>query len=269
MDTLFYADKIAVITGGTSGIGYAIAEELLKRGSRIYVIARNEGRMKEAVNTLQKNYGEERVFGIQADVSNEIEISRAIDYIGKEAQRIDLLVNSAGIMVCGRFLEIDSESSINAIMTNYIGCVNTCRAAWKYLPSNSGHIGIISSVAGYAGVIGYSAYSPSKFAVTGFAEALRMEAAMNAISVSVLFPPDTETPMLQYEEMHSIPESRALNKKMKIYTAEKVAQVYLEGIKRGKLEVYCDIQSQILRWFKTLFPVFFHKQAMKLIRGAI
>ena len=130
---------------------------------------------------------------------------------------------------------------------------------WKYLAAAKGRIAFVCSVAGYIGLIGYTAYTPSKFAMTGLAECLRMEGKRDGIKVSILYPGDTRTPLLEYEHQHALPETLEINKGIKVKDPDEVARLFQKGVESGKFEIYCDVESRFYRIFKTLMPNLFYR----------
>lgn len=255
-----YVDKVVVITGGSSGIGLAIAKEFSLRKAKMVLISRNKEKLIQAKSELEKINGiPSSVFYYPADVSDKEQINSVMLQIGEQFHGIDVFVNSAGIITCGRFADQPIQDLEACLFTNYLGAVYATKAAWPWLKKNKGMLGFVSSVAGYTGVIGYSSYAPPKFAMTGLAECLRLEAKDDGIRISIIYPPDTETPLLEHERKHSLPESLALNKNIKTITAERVAHVFMSGLQKNKFEIYCDFNSRFVRWMKNTFPGLFSR----------
>lgn len=255
-----YEGKVVVITGGSSGIGLAIAKEFAQRKAKMVLISRNKEKLIQAKNELEKINGiPSSVFYYPADVSDKEQINMVILKIGEKFNGIDVLINSAGIITCGRFADQPVQDLESCLFTNYLGAVYATKAAWPWLKKNKGLLSFVSSVAGYAGFIGYSSYAPPKFAMTGLAECLRLEAKDDGIRISIIYPPDTETPLLEYERKHSLPESIALNKNIKTITAERVAHIFMAGLQKNKFEIYCDFNSRFVRWMKNAIPGLFSR----------
>jgi 3-dehydrosphinganine reductase len=255
MSTPHYYHKVVVITGGSSGIGLALAKEFAKQGAHIMLIARDQERLEAAKDELMaivKESADVDVFA--ADVSVEEEITTAIKVIGERYQKIHVLINCAGIAACGRFMDLKPDAINNCLQVNYMGAVYATHSAWRYLKLAKGQLSFVSSVAGYIGLIGYSAYAPTKFAMTGLAECLFYEGKDDDIRVSIIYPPDTETPLLQYEKANTLPECKALSKNIKVKTAEAVAATYMKGLMSNRVHIYCDMESRLVRWFKNNFP---------------
>lgn len=265
MNTPAYYNKVIIITGGSSGIGFALAKAFATQQARIVIIARNAGRLAQAKAELEK-LGQTPVLTYSANVCDEQEITAAIDDAGSSLGGIDVLINCAGIITCGRFVDQPVTDLRACMSTNYFGSVYATRAAWPWLRKNKGQLSFVSSVAGYMGLIGYSSYSPAKFAMTGLAECLWQEGKDDNIRVSVCYPPDTDTPLLTYEHAHTLPESRALSQNIKMKTPEHVAAKYLQGLIRNKFEIYCDFDSITVRFLKNNLPRFFRYYTGRIIQ---
>jgi 3-dehydrosphinganine reductase len=157
---------------------------------------------------------------------------------------------------------------------NYFG---TLYAIQSLLPGmiarGSGHIVNLSSVAGILGVYGYSAYGPTKFAIRGLSDTLRYELAEHGIRVSVVFPPDTQTPQLEYENQYKPPLLVELDKNNKVLSAETVAKSILKGVARGQYIITPGFDStlyyQLTNFFGLVYPVmeFMVAQARRAIRA--
>lgn len=262
----FYKDKVVVITGGSSGIGFAVANEFAKQKSKLVLISRETGKLEDAKIQLQAIHENIHVEIFPADVSDKNLIASAINEIGNKYHQIDVLINCAGIITCGRFADQPVDDLEKCISINYLGSLYASKAAWPWLKIAKGQLSFVSSVAGYMGLIGYSSYAPTKFALSGLAECLHMEAKDDGIRISIIYPPDTDTPLLKYERAHTLPESIALSKSIKVISPEKVAAIYMKGLQKNTFEIYCDFTSQMLRSFKTILPGFFNYFTLQVIK---
>ncbi len=156
---------------------------------------------------------------------------------------------------------------------NYFGTLHVIQSLLPgMIERGSGHIVNISSVAGILGVYGYSAYGPTKFAIRGLSDSLRYELAEHGIRVSVVFPPDTQTPQLDYENQYKPPVLVELDKANKVMTAEAVAQSILNGVARGQYAITPGFDStlyyQLTNFFGLVYPVmeFMVAQARRTLR---
>lgn len=167
-------NRIAVVTGGASGIGKLVAFGLAKKGARVIIVDLNPATLQSAEGLAAS--GNLPLTGMVCDVSDREAVYRLAGEIGKTFGPVDILVNNAGIVSGKSLLETSDDRIIKTMEVNTLSNFWTLKA---FLPSmierNSGHIVTISSVAGLIGVTGLADYSASKFAVFGLHEALRTE----------------------------------------------------------------------------------------------
>uniref|UniRef100_A0A915NTZ2 3-dehydrosphinganine reductase n=1 Tax=Meloidogyne floridensis TaxID=298350 RepID=A0A915NTZ2_9BILA len=204
--------KHAVITGGSKGIGRCIAEQLLEEGCKIVsIIARDLEALEKAKNEiLQLGFEENSVKIYSCDLNSGQKIIKdLIEKIIADSGPIDLLINNAGTCIQNAFDELPEDAFEKQMKTNFFSSVYMTRAVLPQMKERRcGHISFVSSAAGQCAIWGYSAYSPSKFAVRAFADVLYMELLPYEIGVSVLFPPNTATEGFD-EELKTMPEQRA------------------------------------------------------------
>lgn len=242
----------AIITGGSSGIGLALARFLLRRGWVISLIARNPTRLREARSMLETEIldSSRSVFTCPADVTDAGQIESAIQQSVQVNGTPLLLVTSAGAVRPGYFNQLTLEDFEQMTRVNYLGTVYTVKSTVPYMQQQRrGHIIMISSGAGLVGLFGYTAYAPAKFAVRGFAESLRPELKADGIRVSIVYPPDTQTPQLEEERKLRPVETQYISAAGGIMTAEKVAAAILSGYDRGK---FCITPGTAMTWLYRL-----------------
>jgi 3-dehydrosphinganine reductase len=239
--------KNVVVTGGSYGIGKEIVRALLREGANVFPIARNKEKLDASVDELSRDVkGSRRVKGYACDVTDPGGISNMIDRIASEEGGIDVLINNAGIVIPGYFEKLAVDDFETVLRTDYLGAVYTTKAALPYLLTHKqSAITFTSSEAGIKGIFGYSTYSPAKCALIGFAEVLRAELKDKGVQVTVLCPPDTDTPGLEEEKKVRPLETDALAGD-KPASAEDVASCFLRGFKRGKFLVICDFMGKLL-----------------------
>lgn len=243
-------DMHIIITGGSSGIGAAIAEIEMQRGARVSIVARREEPLRELRAQILAQYPFGQINTWAADVTDAAALERAIEACEKVFGPCDRLIAAAGIVEPGEFISQDMESVRSQIETNLFGTVNAVRAVYSgMVQRQSGQIVIISSGAGLIGIHGYTAYCASKHALAGFAEALRQEAKPNAIAVSICFPPDTETQQLAAELPLRSPAASAIIGDAKPWPADRVARIIVKGADRGRFEIYPGLQMALLGRF--------------------
>ncbi len=184
------AGLVAVISGGTSGIGLAVAEKLLLDGAEVYLLGRNKQKGTDAVKTLKEKTQQE-AFYLQCDVTNIVACQKAVAAIDKN---IDILINSAGVYLEER-LENMTDDSYAAIMdTNVKGTLLLTKAVMPHL-YNGGSIVNIASDAGVSGNYGCPLYCASKGAIVSLTRALALDMAPS-VRVNCVCPADVDTPLL-------------------------------------------------------------------------
>lgn len=166
-------DKVVIITGGSSGIGKALAREFGKQGSKIIITGRTAETLEQTVSEL-KQVGV-TIASIQADVSVEEDNKRMAAEAVKLFGRIDILINNAGISMRALFEDVDIEVLRKVVDINFFGVLYATKYCLPEILINHGSVIGISSVAGYRGLPGRTGYSASKFALNGFLEVLRTE----------------------------------------------------------------------------------------------
>ena len=247
-----------LLSGGSSGIGLALAKKLGKTGHNISILARDGEKLKLACDEIQAAAG--RSLGIHtemADVTNEDAVTAAVDSAIAKFGPPALVVTSAGIVVPGIFSDLPSSAYSKTMEVNFLGTVNVVRAA---LPSmrrcGTGRFVMLSSGAGLIGLYGYTTYAPSKFALRGFAEALRAELKPEGIGVSIVYPPDTDTPQLR-EELKTRPEiTSKIAGSTRVYSADEVADAIIRGVRRARFTIAPGWEMTILSHFHSLIGPF-------------
>lgn len=183
--------KTALITGGTKGIGYGIAEALLKEGVAVAITGRDEEVGKKATASLAKTGG--KVIFIQCDVRDYQSQQDAVNKTISELGQLDVLVANAGV---GHFAPIDELSIAKwkeTIDINLTGVFYSIKASLEALKKSKGYIITISSLAGTNFFAGASAYNASKFGLTGFTQAAMLDLRKYGIKVSTIMPGSVAT----------------------------------------------------------------------------
>ena len=185
-------NKVAVITGGTKGIGYAIAETLLKNGANVFICARDKVEIKRALERLSE-FG--NVDGEICDVRSEAQVEMMLKECIRVFSVVDILINNAGVGFIGETVEEMSPDKFRQTLeTNLFGVFYTCHHVIPILKSQGGgYIINISSLAGQNAHPKMAAYNASKFALNGFTEALMQEVRQDDIKVSYICPGSVNT----------------------------------------------------------------------------
>lgn len=237
MSLAAFSNKHVLVTGGSSGIGLAMAEQLVGAGAHVTICARRQGPLDEAVAALRARREGASAEAMTLDISDFDEVKGKLEALMK-ARPLFALINNAGIATPGRFLEQDYDHFRSQMDINYFGCVHTCKVVAPHLvEQGGGHIMNVGSLAGVLSIYGYSAYAASKFAMYGFSDALRAELKPFGVKVTHLLPPDTDTPQ-HAAEMALLPdETKAIAGNVKMMDADAVAKAGLLGMAAGRFEV--------------------------------
>ncbi|XP_031111083.1 3-dehydrosphinganine reductase TSC10A-like [Ipomoea triloba] len=234
------------ITGGSSGIGLALAHQAASEGARqVSILARNTSKLEDAKREIRLATGRE-VVAFSADVRDYEAVKKAVE----EAGPIDVLICNHGVFIPQELDTQELEEVKFMIDVNLIGTFNLIKAALPGMKNRAergpGSIAIMSSQAGQVGIYGYSAYSASKFGLRGMAEALQQETIGDDIHVSLIFPPDTETPGFAEENKRRPELTSILAASSGAMKAEEVAKKSVDGIKSGSFIVPCNFEGFLL-----------------------
>lgn len=227
----------ALVAGGSSGIGLELSKLLAGAGCSVTILGRSMEKLAAAQGEIaaQKPDQQGDCAILQADITESELLTATLSAWIAENGVPDILVNCAGASRPGMFLDVSPEDFRAMMDVNYFGTVNVTRAILPgMLERAAGHIVFLSSVAGFLGMVGYTAYAPAKFAVRGFADSLRTELQGSGVRLSIVFPPDTETPGLVHERPFQPPVLRAMNENAKAMSARDVAAATFKGIQRNR-----------------------------------
>jgi 3-dehydrosphinganine reductase len=248
-----FEGKLALVTGGSSGIGLALAQQLASQGARVWILARRQAVLDAALSKIAAVNGN-RPGMIAADVSDWTQLQSKLERFQREVGVPDLLINSAGAVEPGYIDEIPVETHRQIMDVNYFGTLHATKAVLPGMyQRGSGDIVNISSAGGYVTGPGYGAYSPSKYAVRGFSDALRAEVKPRGLRVFLVYPPNTDTPQRAYEvsrqspEVHYVDEHAAIGPiHLGALSADRVARDILKGVKRGSYVILPGTGNSVL-----------------------
>jgi len=179
--------RVAIVTGGSRGIGEAIVKRLAKDGLHVIAIARNADKLGAVVNDIASAGGSGEA--LACDIADSKTLSEKIDQLGEKHGRLDVLVNNAGITRDGLFLRMDDSDFDDVINTNLKSCFVATRAAARYIMrSKTGRIVNIGSVSGVAGNAGQVNYSASKAGMLGLTKSVAKELAGKGVTCNIVCP---------------------------------------------------------------------------------
>ncbi|MBY8991337.1 MAG: SDR family oxidoreductase [Candidatus Lokiarchaeota archaeon] len=266
-----FKNKWALICGGSKGIGKAVAKEIVRLGGNVCVLARDLVFLKRAVDDISefKANSEQKIEIISCDTRDmeklKVLIVEFIDINGIP----DYLLNFVGISFPDYLENLTIDDFKKHMNTNFYGQLNPILILLPFFKENKGgYIVNASSVSGYIGQMGYAAYTPTKFAILGLSESLRHELKPYNINISVICPPDTDTPGLQ-EELATRPEELNIISESwgGLLSPEKVAEKYIKELL--KKEFYIMPGSSKFLWrIMRLFPKLVHRISDRDLRKA-
>jgi NAD(P)-dependent dehydrogenase (short-subunit alcohol dehydrogenase family) len=230
-----FAGKNAIVTGGTSGIGLAIARALAQRGATVVVASSDPEKVKRAGASL----ADLGVSARQLDVRDRAAFRRLVNEVASACGRVDLLINSAGIAVLGEVRDHTDQDWDDLVDINLRGVINGVSAVYPLMiEQGSGQIVNVSSVGGFVATPFNAGYTATKFAVVGFSEALRLEAARYGVRVNVVCPAQVDTPMAVATRCRHIDREQLLRKvPSPVASAESCAQAVLRGVIKNRARI--------------------------------
>ena len=189
--------KVAIITGASSGIGEATAIALAAAGAKVAIAARRSERLETLTQRIQQNGGE--ALPITADVANEAQVQDMVSATKDKWGRVDILVNNAGVMLLGPVYQANTEDWRRMFDVNVLGLMYATHAILPLMKAQGeGHIVNISSVAGRVANAGTGVYNATKWAVGAFSESLRKEVHKDKIRVTIIEPGLVATELPQH-----------------------------------------------------------------------
>ena len=246
-------NKVAIITGGSSGIGKALAFELGRQGAKVVISGRNQQNLFETQSELQKAGIE--ALAVVGDVTNEAETKQLIDRTLERFGQIDILINNAGMSMRSMFAEADVDVIKKLMEVNFYGAVHATKYALPHITRTKGSIVAISSIAGYRGLPVRTGYSASKFAMNGFFEALRTELLHTGVHVLVACPGFTQS-NIRFSAIDGSGAStgETVRDEANMMTAEECAEHIVKAIKNRKRDLVLTAQGKLAVWLNKLWP---------------
>jgi len=181
----YFKDKVALVSGGSRGVGFALARKLVDAGAKVVITARGEKRLFDSEAKLKEMGG--AVKAVAGDVAKWEDCQKMVQTALDNFGRLDILVNNAGVSMRGNFADLSPEVCRTVAETNLMGTIYLSRAAIPHLIKSKGHLVFISSIVGLFGVPGASIYCASKGGLKGLAESLRLELIPQGVHIGVVY----------------------------------------------------------------------------------
>lgn len=241
-----------LVTGGSSGIGLAVAEGLVREGARVAILARNELGLAAAKRKLTEAGGE--AVAVSADVTDREALAAAVDKAVAELGGLDVLVTSAASLSFGRFTETDPDDFDATLETVLGGTVDTVRLALPHLESSRGAVVCVGSIAARMPLPGMAAYTTSKHGLVGFLDTVRieLEEGGSSVTLSLVNPGAVDTPLWSNLESSTglLPPEPPFPS---VYSPESVAEAVLGVIRHPRDELTAGGLARVQILFYSYF----------------
>lgn len=250
--------KVVVVTGASSGIGRALAEEISEKGGRVVLAARDESKLEQLHSRLKEANAE--VMIVRTDVSREEDCRMLIEKTLDRFGRIDVLINNAGISMRALFEDTDLEVIRRLMDVNFWGAVYCTKYALPHLLESRGSVVGVSSIAGYKGLPGRAGYSSSKFALQGFLEVLRIENMKKGLHVLIACPGFTASNIRNTSLVgDGSQQGESPRDESKMMSAETVADLIVRAIEKRKHRLTLTFNGKMTVLLNKFFPRFMDK----------
>lgn len=250
--------KVVIITGASSGIGKALSEQFAMLGACVVLAARDLAKIQTISDELNnKNCN---TLAVKTDVSNEIDCQNLIKTSIEKYQKIDILINNAGISMRAIFEEVDLKVLKQLMDVNFWGTVYCTKYALPFLLETKGSVVGVSSIAGYKGLPGRTAYSASKFAMQGFLEVLRIENLKKGLHVLIACPGFTASNIRKNAlAKDGSMQGETPRNEEDMMSAEEVADRIINGIEKRKKTIVMTLNGKLTVWLNKFFPTLVDK----------
>jgi NAD(P)-dependent dehydrogenase (short-subunit alcohol dehydrogenase family) len=268
----YWKEKAALVTGGSAGLGLAIACELVRSGARVAIAGRDTRRLQDAVQSLRHEpvlgslppASEEKsnrpaIVGIEADITQQEQVESLIQQTLIAFDRLDLLVNCAGKSARGAVAEVTPEEYRELWELNFLAQVRCARACLPHLLKSKGHLVNLGSLASKTASPFLAAYAASKFPVAAFSQQLRLELGSQGLHVLLVCPGPIrrDDPGIRYEQATGVPQSARLpggGVKLKGIDPHALARHILLACERRSPELVVPAKARLLFVIAQLWP---------------
>lgn len=250
-----FRDKVAIVTGGASGIGRALCEELSRKGATVLVADINAERAKQVASAITAAGGRARAAYV--DVSQSEVVQNLVDETATAHGRLDFMFNNAGIGILGDARDMRLEHWRQIVDVNLWGVIYGTMSAYQVMVRQGfGHIVNTASGGGLIPLPMASAYAATKFGVVGLSTSLRIEAAGLGVRVSVVCPGGIQTDIIETTRLININREKAIRKLpgMRLMDATKCARIVLRGVARNKAIITVTAFARLTWWIYRFQP---------------
>lgn len=266
-----FKNKVVIITGAGSGIGRGLSLELIRRGALVTACDINEKRLEELSESIHDAAGS-RLSACRLDVTDYDAVKKVVDDTVAAHGRLDYVFNNAGIGIGGEARDISIDDWRAVLDVNLNGVVNGVAAAYPFMAAQGfGHVVNTSSFDGLVPGPGHIAYTTSKFGVMGLSYALRMEAALHGVKVSVVCPGRVETPIFETSKMVGYDREKA----MKVVNSapgisvEKCVKTILRGVEKNEEVIIPSDYVRVLWRLERIAPRLVHNISSQVLKSPL
>ena len=253
-----FKDKVAVVTGGASGIGRAICAELGHRGAIVVATDINASGAEEVAKGISQSGG--KGFSAYVDVSKLDDVKELVRGTFQQHGRIDYMFNNAGIAVIGEARDMTHDDWRRILDINLHGVIYGTTEAYQLMVQQGfGHIVNTASLAGLVPVAGLTSYTATKFAVVGLSTSLRAEAAGLGVKVSVICPGIIQTPIVEAAQYINLDVDKLIAESQpKMMKVGHAVQIILRGVAKNKAVIAFPIAPKIIWWLYSICPPLYY-----------
>ena len=257
----YFTDKVAVVTGASSGIGLAVARLLGAEGAKVVMAARSWEKMKELAPSVGKD-----VLCIRTDVSVEADCRKLVQETLAKWGRIDFLINNAGLSMRAMFKDLNLDVLRRLMDVNFWGTVNCTKYALPWLLERKGQVVGVISIAGYSALPARTGYSSSKYAIRGFLDTLRIEHLKDGLGVLVFAPGYTSSNVRNAAlTADGSAQGETPLDEDKLMSAEECARHLARGLAARRSQMILTGLGKATVWAHRLFPRLTDKLTYKYI----
>ncbi len=266
-ETSYYRDKVAIVTGGASGIGRALSQELGRRGALVVVADINKDGAERTANSITTSGG--KAWAMHLDVTKKEEVTRCIHDVHSKHGRLDFIFNNAGIICVGDARDMDIEQFLRVLEVNLLGVVYGTMEAYHLMTRQGfGHIVNIASGAGLIPIPLQLPYVTSKFGVVGLSQTLRLEGANLGVNVTVVCPGFVQTEMFDTAEVLKVPREKTVAmvpQRLRVSVDSAVKKI-LSGVERNRAMIVFPFSVRLLWFIYKFFPALVVPLASMMLR---
>ena len=250
---LKFKNKVIIITGASSGIGKACAYEFSGQGAKVVLASRRKNELKKVEDGIKKQGGD--VLVVRTDVRKIEDCKNLIDKAVEKYNKVDVLINNAGISMRANFEDLDLSVIKDLMDTNFYGTVYCTKFAMPYLLKQKGTVIGISSITGLTPLPGRTGYAASKHAMDGFLNTLRLENIKKGLNVLIVHPGFTSSNIRKLAlNKNGKPQIETPRNEAKMMSAEKVAQIIAHATIKKEKDLILTREGKLVVWLHKNFP---------------